>query len=1135
MTIGTTTTTTTTTTTMMMMTLWLLLLTSPLVVVTKAEAATAQRNHDRPDIYNTHINDNNAKEQSFASSRVTDEGFWNGGDDHNNRLLSSEGSEEIMILPSADTYVDVSNLTANGQLEELIVAQNTYTVISFDVSGLNTPNLFDHLDDKTAILELSPISSSSATATAAASSLRIGRIPNLPLDLTIEELEPSMLPPGIDVNAILESLLIQVQVGPTFEVNPDTTSITVDVSDLIFGEGSLQQESDALLVIESLDGGDPSQVVATFHSRESDRSPKLHVIMTSSGESPPITEAPTPEPTAVPVESTPQPTPELTTSITQAPTPEPTPVAVESTPRPTPELTTTITEAPTPEPTTAAVEPTPQPTPEPTTPSPTIPLTCSGEVVEENCNNNPNGCFWCFGASVGVCRNSQAECPGQGRVKPCSGLMGDECTSSGCLWCGDAEICTSVRGSSSNKCPVVVALPPTSENNTNIDDGGNGTLPEAEESICVGFQNETDCTSNLECRWCDSDWSLDSTSSLCKSSDNFCEDGTLGIRGDPCALADADSETDCPSECLWCSLSSECQKPSDQACIVDPDPIEDGNASSTPPLLEYNDCQLIDVGPDCQSQEECQWCQDQSRCELLDGGTCGESRGEAAIVLGIPVNGEGAGAASATGGARFAIQDDGLGSTDPDEVFVSLEYLFEVNEDEQSITPSFIDFAFEEFTIQQSVGNFFPNSQDSIFARKITFQSTISDVGSIEMDTFVFLNGGQVITDSGEIWNINKGDIKFNIKMSDWSFYGEDGGSDTITRSEFIDVAVRIQGSKDVPDPSNESDLVYNLGGNIPLRLSNKVNVDSVVQDMPNGFPRAENTDEQGTVFVLRFPRFDTDVEYDPIIGFHETFLEPTSSPTTTPVLETEISSPNPIATTTPAPIVAPGSGTSPVCNVCGGNQEVTTPNGIIEVPALLVSSLGFSQASCSQLLDAAGDPANPLYAQINEYCLLIPPFVTTPCGCMDPTDTTNDANAPGPSPDESALGGIPSQTSGSGVDVGDEDDSSTLSIGLIIAIVVGGIVVALCVGWVGMSCLMNRTGRSNNRSHGDKGTFEDEESGDHGSWFGDEENQRNDNDDDDDGGDDDDVSGRESLDSVSLDDGDSDEEDSDGEDSYDS
>jgi hypothetical protein len=115
-------------------------------------------------------------------------------------------------------------------------------------------------------------------------------------------------------------------------------------------------------------------------------------------------------------------------------------------------------------------------------------------------------------------------------------------------------------------------------------------------------------------------------------------------------------------------------------------------------------------------------------------------------------------------------------------------------------------------------------------------------------------------------------DVKFNIQIPSWNFCDTTSNpcGDGTVSSQYIDVAVEVLGSIDIPE-QDDVDGSFVLGENIPLKLklTNQILVDGEVGVMPDGFPRVENSDD-GSVFIFRFPRFENSIVYDPVINSGE-------------------------------------------------------------------------------------------------------------------------------------------------------------------------------------------------------------------------------------------------------------------------
>eukprot|EP00980_Cylindrotheca_fusiformis_P006586 scaffold1389_cov122-Cylindrotheca_fusiformis.AAC.4 len=501
---------------------------------------------------------------------------------------------------------------------------------------------------------------------------------------------------------------------------------------------------------------------------------------------------------------------------------------------------------------------------------------CNAVKTEDLCTTT--GCFFC--ADEGKCRASEMQCRGKGRFNPCQNKAEAECSSSElCSWCSETSMCTGARGA---RCP-------------STSNRGNP---------CKDLVDEDSCTSSTAtCRWCP-------VESVCKRGNAGCDDGSSGIRGNPCKEALTTNGCSAIEGCLWCEENSKCKKDVD-GCDEDADddetPCRAQDTADTCSAVEgcgwcenWDSCRRESVGcdveesfvknkfcrrlefqVDCDEETDiCQWCSQQEKCRPVEA-SC-DARSEE-VELDIEYD-----------KARFAVRNDGLGNADPNEVSGAIKYLFEIAEDGETVVgSSFIDLENQEFKVEQVQAPFF----GGLLARKVSFEASVPDVGSIEIEVFFSLESGSITTPSGETVELNEGgmvrmhlfvyeiyfyvvsnilrllavgaftDIKFNINIDNWSFCDPDSNpcGDGTETSQFIDVAAEILGSENVPEADGSDPMVYNLGGGVPLVLSNQVEVDGQTATMPPGFPRVESSD-QGTVFVFRFPRFQSTLEYDPIV-----------------------------------------------------------------------------------------------------------------------------------------------------------------------------------------------------------------------------------------------------------------------------
>lgn len=187
-------------------------------------------------------------------------------------------------------------------------------------------------------------------------------------------------------------------------------------------------------------------------------------------------------------------------------------------------------------------------------------------------------------------------------------------------------------------------------------------------------------------------------------------------------------------------------------------------------------------------------------------------------------------------------------------------------------------FAAQDFTIAPATS---VSLSSSVRATKISFDSPISTIGKIHVDTYIMENSG-VVGSAGETWAVEQGDAKWNIELSQWKWCGGEvsckkGQTDQI--GAFVDVDISVTGLGNANKTATKS---ISLGGNLTLELSSNVLVDGSLQSMPTGYPMV-TLKGSSTVMTFRFPKFSTTALYDPLIqGFGKTDSSQAVSDTTT-------------------------------------------------------------------------------------------------------------------------------------------------------------------------------------------------------------------------------------------------------------
>lgn len=205
--------------------------------------------------------------------------------------------------------------------------------------------------------------------------------------------------------------------------------------------------------------------------------------------------------------------------------------------------------------------------------------------------------------------------------------------------------------------------------------------------------------------------------------------------------------------------------------------------------------------------------------------------------------------------------------SDPDAVTLTLDYLYEldvfdriVGADEHSLET----FAGQEFLFSSPE----MTELNGFTASTFSFETSVSTVGTIKIDTYILYEGGVLQTDTNETFEVSPGDFKFNIELLDWSWCAPCDGR----TSTHMDVGIEIKGSKDTP---TEEDL----GGGIPVILASNIKIGDEIVPMPDGYPKIVSR-EGKSVFVFRFPK-NGGVDsyfYDPVIGMGQKNQDDASS-----------------------------------------------------------------------------------------------------------------------------------------------------------------------------------------------------------------------------------------------------------------
>lgn len=173
------------------------------------------------------------------------------------------------------------------------------------------------------------------------------------------------------------------------------------------------------------------------------------------------------------------------------------------------------------------------------------------------------------------------------------------------------------------------------------------------------------------------------------------------------------------------------------------------------------------------------------------------------------------------------------------------EYIGTTGQNKHSVT-AFANQDFE-FTPLQTV------TYKNVSVDEFYFYSTIYNIGILDVRTMLVNNQSSLGT-STEKWAVEPGDIKWNIELRNWEFLPE---------ADSIELHIEIKGNKPVGNTTSKD---IDIGG-ATLQLSNRVVIDDVEQDMPQGFPKVIQKGSKD-FYIFRFPRFTNKAIYDPVLQF---------------------------------------------------------------------------------------------------------------------------------------------------------------------------------------------------------------------------------------------------------------------------
>lgn len=245
-----------------------------------------------------------------------------------------------------------------------------------------------------------------------------------------------------------------------------------------------------------------------------------------------------------------------------------------------------------------------------------------------------------------------------------------------------------------------------------------------------------------------------------------------------------------------------------------------------------------------------------------DGGnTDGDSTEKEVAAAGVVANVLG-------NSGKITIMKAGEKADSDNKLTVEFKYLVEKKSDGADIKDSshgINSFASQTFTFSTVVNENYMNT--SIAVSRITFESTLKNGAMLKVHLYVFRAGGN-ITQNDESMIVEQGNVKFNVEIRGWTFCSDTQSCQQNEIGEYLDFDIVMKGKGGDAKKKDGPENKYDLGSGTVL-LSKKVKVDGTIVNMEGDYPKAM-TKGSMQVFRFRFPKFTSDILYDPIFSLGE-------------------------------------------------------------------------------------------------------------------------------------------------------------------------------------------------------------------------------------------------------------------------
>ncbi|KAH3699285.1 uncharacterized protein LOC127861256 [Dreissena polymorpha] len=174
------------------------------------------------------------------------------------------------------------------------------------------------------------------------------------------------------------------------------------------------------------------------------------------------------------------------------------------------------------------------------------------------------------------------------------------------------------------------------------------------------------------------------------------------------------------------------------------------------------------------------------------------------------------------------------------------------------------NFASQTFTFGAPIDSEYPET--NISTKKLNFSAEINNGAKVMVDMYIFKQGGNISQD-GEDTVVKRGDLKFSVTVSGWTFCN--GTCQPNEVGEYLDFDIVIKGARGATKSTSDGKKPdqYDVGSGVVL-LSKKLKKDNEnYENMTATYPMLM-TQGSKQIFRLRFPKFTKKVFYDPSLSF---------------------------------------------------------------------------------------------------------------------------------------------------------------------------------------------------------------------------------------------------------------------------